>query len=105
MPTLNQDQILGIVRALLAAGGPVAALLVQAGYPTGAVSTWLTIALVLIPPLISAVWSAASHTDASKALSASMLPGVKVEVSPLSASPDMLALAMKPTNALKVETP
>ena len=61
---MNQTQIETILRVLLAAGGPVSGLLLNAGMQPGVVNNILTIALIVGPPSISAIWGVLRHTDA-----------------------------------------
>lgn len=79
---MNLDQLLSLVRTLLAAGGPVAGLLTMYGMQESKVGMWLSLALIVVPPIISAVWGVLSKTDAAKVAAAGALPGVTVTVAP-----------------------
>lgn len=74
---MNSDQLTSLLRVLLAAGGPVAGLLANAGLQAGMVNNILTIALIVLPPLSSAVWGYVVHKDANKIAAASNVPGVQ----------------------------
>lgn len=81
---MNADQVTSLLRVLLAAGGPVAGLLANAGMAAGTVNNILTIALIVLPPLISAVWGYIIHTDKSKIAAAAAVPGVtEIKIAPL----------------------
>jgi ABC-type antimicrobial peptide transport system permease subunit len=73
---VNQDQITSLVRALLAAGGPVAGILVASGMEPGMVNSILAVAVAVIPLAISIIWGQAQHTDHAKIAAASKVPGV-----------------------------
>lgn len=80
---MNQEQLMSLLRALLAAGGPVAGLLANFGMQPGTVTNVLTIALIVLPPLISAVWGYLDHTDRAKIASAASVEGVtKIKIDP-----------------------
>ena len=82
MQAPNQQQIQSFIRLLLGAGGPLAALLVSRGTSADTVNLILTIALAVVPPLISLVWSMFSHSDKATVAAAGALPGVNVVVAP-----------------------
>jgi hypothetical protein len=84
---MNIDQILGLVRTLLAAGGPAAGILIAVGFPQDKVTLWIGIALSVIPPLVSAVWSGMVKTDKAKVAAAGAIEGVKVTVDTSENSP------------------
>lgn len=77
---MNSDQLTSIFRALLAAGGPIAGLLTNAGLNDGAVNNILTVALIVVPPLISAVWGYIHNSANGKVIAAATVPGVQVHV-------------------------
>lgn len=80
---MNQQQLESLLRILLATGGPVAGLLTNWGVATGDVNNWLTIALIVLPPLGSAIWGYVRNTDHSTIAAASKVEGVNViEISP-----------------------
>lgn len=93
---MNLDQFLGLVRTLLAAGGPVAGLFTIYGYPQDKVTLWLGLALAVIPPIAAGVWSMAAKTDRAKVTSASQVPGATVMVDPRKASANVMAAAADP---------
>ncbi len=99
---MNQQQIESLLRILLAAGGPVAGLLVNWGVPSGQVNNYLTLALMILPPLISAGWGHFRTTPSSLAVAADSVPGVSVTVNPLSASQAVVNTAELQTNNIKV---
>lgn len=73
---MNTDQFTSMLRVLLAAGGPVAGLLTNAGLNAGAVTNILTVALIVLPPIVSGIWGYVVHTDRSKLAAAAAVPGV-----------------------------
>lgn len=77
---MNNEQLTGLIRTLLAAGGPIAGLLALYGLPPDKVTAWLSLALVVLPPVVAGVWSLMSKRDASLAASASHVKGVEVVV-------------------------
>ncbi len=83
----NLDQILGLVRTLLAAGGPVAGLMTIYGFPENKTALWLGLASIVIPPVVSGVWSWATKTDKAKVAAAGAMPGVSVIVDTSTTSP------------------
>lgn len=83
----NLDQILGLVRTLLATGGPVAGLMTIYGFPGDKTALWLGLAGIVIPFTVSAVWSWVSKTDKAKVASAGAMPGVSVIVDTSTRSP------------------
>jgi hypothetical protein len=81
---MNSDQVTSLLRVLLAAGGPVAGLLANAGMAAGTVNNILTVALIVLPPLISAVWGFVVHTDQNKIAAAAAVDGVtQIRIDPL----------------------
>lgn len=94
---MNNDQLMSILRQLLAAGGPVAALLVNWGVPAGQVNSYLTIALAVLPPLGAAIWGALKHTDHATVAAAGNMPGVTVSVDPAKAGAGAQAAAADPS--------
>jgi len=92
---MNLDQVLSLIRTLLAAGGPIAALAVMYGMPGDKVAAWTSLALAILPPVASGVWGIMARTDAAKVASAGAMPGVNVTVSP-AASPGAQAAAADP---------
>ncbi len=62
---MNTEQIQSLIRLLLGAGGPLAALLISKGASADTVNQILTISLAVVPPLVSLVWSMIRHTDAN----------------------------------------
>lgn len=93
---MNQSQLESLLRVLLAAGGPVAGLLANWGLAPGAVNNWLTILLIVIPPVVSAIWGQLRHTDSATVLAAKAVPGAEVVVDPAKASVAVTALAADP---------
>ncbi len=84
---MNLDQWLGLIRTALAAGGPIAGLLTIYGLPQDKVTMWLGLALLIVPPIASGIWSWATKTDKAKVASAGAMPGVSVIVDTSVASP------------------
>lgn len=61
---MTSDRYTALWQALLAAGGPVAALLVQYGLPESRANAWAQVAsalVAIVTPALSALWSARSH--------------------------------------------
>lgn len=79
---MNLDQILGLVRTLLASGGPVAGLLTIYGYPQDKAALWLGLALAIVPPAVAAVWGILNKTDKAIVTTVGAMPGVEVKVAP-----------------------
>jgi hypothetical protein len=92
---MNLDQVLSLIRTLLAAGGPIAALAVMYGMPGDKVAAWTSLALAILPPIASGVWGIMARTDAAKVASAGAMPGVNVTVAP-TASPGAQSAAADP---------
>jgi hypothetical protein len=105
---VNLDQVQALIRTLLAAGGPIAALAIMYGIPGDKVAAWTSLALAVLPPIAAGVWGVLSKTDAAKVASAGAMPGVNVTVSP-TASPGAQAAAADPdvpgVSAVPTETP
>lgn len=74
---LNQDQLTSLLRGLLAAGGPLAGLLINTGLQPTMVNNILAIALIVLPPIISIAWGVAAHSDEAKIAAAAAVPGVR----------------------------
>jgi len=100
---MNRQQIEDLARTVLKTGGPLSALLVQLGMQPGTVTTILTIALALVPPIVGYVWGLLAHTDANQAVAASTIPGVTVAVNPSAAAQPVIDAALANTNAVKLE--
>ncbi len=99
--TMNSDQVQSLLRQLLAAVGPLAALAIQLGYPQGQVDGWVRAvqAILGIGTIVaSIVWGNQVHTDAAKTLAADSVPGVKVTVNPAAATQAVVDVATAPTN-------
>ena len=98
---MTADQLMGVLRALLAASGPVAAVLVQIfGVEEGKARAALDLAsalLTILTPLIAAWWSTRVHSTAAKIASLEATPGLKVLVDPATAPPAAVAAARDPT--------
>jgi len=73
---MNQQQIESLLRILLAAGGPVAGLLVNWGVPSGQVNNYLTVALLVLPPVLAGVWGLLRNTHQQTIAAAASVPGV-----------------------------
>lgn len=100
--TVNQNQVQQILQILLAAGGPVAGLLVNWGVPSGQINNYLTILMMLLPPAISAVWALITHSHAAIATAASQIPGVVVSVDSQKAAASLIGVAKDPTNLVQL---
>lgn len=96
---MNSEQFMGLLRALLAASGPLAALLVQIGLPQDKAKAWLDIASALatiLTPALAAWWSSRAHSDAAKVAAVTAMPGVAVTVNPTVAPAAAVAAANDP---------
>lgn len=90
----NQSQIAGQLRTALAAGGPIAAIiLAKTGWSLGDYQMYLELALYIVPPLVAAVWSYVAKRDASLVSAAGKVEGAKVVVDTEVASPAVAAVA------------
>jgi hypothetical protein len=89
----NAEQIQSLIRLLLGAGGPLAAMLISKGVAGDTVNQIETLALAIVPPLVSLIWGLIRHSDAGTAKAASQLPGVKVVVDPAAAAAAVVAVA------------
>lgn len=79
--TPNQSQIAGQLRTALAAGGPIAALIMsKTGISQEDYGLYLELALYIVPPLIAAVWSYIAKRDAAIVKAAAKVPGATVVV-------------------------
>ena len=76
MQAPNEQQIESFLRILLAAGGPVAGLMTNWGVPAGQINNWLTLSLMILPPLIAAVWGMIRNTHKQTIAAAAAVPGV-----------------------------
>jgi hypothetical protein len=105
---MNLDQVQALIRTLLAAGGPIAALLIQYGMPADKVNTWISLGLAILPPVAAGAWGILARTDAAKVASAGAMPGVNVTVAP-TASAGAQAAAADPdvpgVRSVPAETP
>ncbi len=63
IPMPNQTQIETTIRWLLTTGGPLGAYLMSQGATQSQINTLLTIALAVVPPLISYLWGLFRSTD------------------------------------------
>lgn len=84
---MNLEQILSLLRTLLATGGPVAGILLAYGADNNKVQLWLGLAVAVVPPIVSALWGIFSKTDRALVVSASNVPGVTVKVDQSVGSP------------------
>ena len=77
---MNSEQLTGLIRTLLAAGGPIAGLMALYGLPPDKVTAWVSLAAIVLPPIAAGIWSfVAKRTDAQLARVEAM-PGVKIAV-------------------------
>ena len=63
--------------------------------------TDLARALPSVVAALTAWWGAHTHTDAAKALQASLVPGLTVTADPQAVSTAVLTVALDPTNNVK----
>jgi hypothetical protein len=71
---MNQSQIVGILRILLAAGMPLGALIATVGIDPKQFVDWLVAGI----PIVMAVWSYFGNTHGNIALAAGSIKGVEV---------------------------
>lgn len=80
----DREQLLGVARSLLAASGPIAAILVRHGYSAEEVHAWFEIATILLavlPPIIAASWSYSANSRENKIANLKAMPAsAKAEV-------------------------
>lgn len=92
----NATQIAGQLRTALAAGGPIAAIiLAKTNVSAGDYMLYLEAFLAIAPPLIAAAWSWWAKRPAALVKAASTVPGATV-VTDESASPAVKAVAESP---------
>ena len=96
----NSEQIKSIIRLLLGAGGPLAALLVSKGVSADQVSIYLELALVIVPPVIAGAWGLLSHSDTGTLKAVASVDGASVKVDTAVATPTVVALAASNDPAL-----
>jgi ABC-type tungstate transport system substrate-binding protein len=77
---MNRDQVLGQIKILLSAGGPVAGLATIYGFPQDKTALWLGLAMIVVPWIVTAAWDAFSKTDRAKVTAAGAMTGVMVTV-------------------------
>lgn len=76
---MNQQQVESMLRLLLGAGGPLAALLLSYGVPPDKLNLWVNLAIAVLPPLLAGAWGIAANTHKQTIADAAKVPGV-VEV-------------------------
>ena len=74
IPMPNQTQIESAIRWLLTTGGPAAAWLNSQGVSQTQTSQIMTVALAVVPPLISFVWSQFRSTDKQNVAAVAAMP-------------------------------
>lgn len=92
---MNQAQTSGILRILLAAGGPIGVFLIAHGFSDAQVndlSNWIIAGI----PIVLGIWSWWRNRRAALAKDAGQIPGVKVIVSP--AAPESVQAVAKDTS-------
>jgi len=77
---MNQQQIEGIIRWLLATGGPLGSMLISKGASADTLNQITAIALAVVPPLIALVWGQIRKTDKQLLGAASKVAGAEVHV-------------------------
>lgn len=78
---INQQQVAGWLRALLAAGGPLAALVLsKTGMSQDDWMLYTEVALVVIPPLVVAVWGWYSSRKATQIKAVEKMPEIATVV-------------------------
>jgi hypothetical protein len=78
---VNQQQIEAMLRLLVGAGGPLAALLLSYGIPPDKLNLWVNLAIAIIPPIGAGVWGILANTQQRTIADASKVPGVvKIKV-------------------------
>lgn len=100
----NSAQIAGQLRTLLAAGGPLAAIvLAKTGISASDYALYLEAALAIVPPLIAAAWSWWAKRDAAIVAHVESIPGVKLVVTNPNIAPTAAVDAAEDHSRFKVE--
>lgn len=100
---MNSEQFSGLIRTLLAAGGPLASLLAVYGLPPDKITAWLAVALAVLPPVAAGIWSWASKRDAAQVARIEAMPGLKLLVTNTETAPAAAVKAAYDDNHPKVE--
>lgn len=101
---INQQQIAGQLRTLLAAGGPIAAIvLAKTGISADDYALYLEAALAIGPPLIAAAWSWWAKRDAAVVARIEATPGVKLIVTNPNTAPAAIVEAAEDPTRGKVD--
>lgn len=91
MDAPNPSQIAGQLRLALAAGGPLAAVILKkTGWAAGDYELYLELFLYVVPPIIAAVWSWIGRSAGRVLSDASKIEGATVVVDPKVASSSVL---------------
>lgn len=78
---MNKQQIYDALRVALAAGGPLAALILKyTGLSQTDFEMWVSVALLIVPPAAAWVWGLLSRTDRAMVVDAASVKGVQVHV-------------------------
>lgn len=77
---MNQQQLEGIIRWLLTAGGPLGSILISKGASADTLNQITAIALAVVPPLIALAWGQFRKTDKQILTAAATVPGASVRV-------------------------
>lgn len=103
--TFNKDQYLQVAAPFLAfAGG----LVVGKGWLTddqwGKIANFALENGPIIIPFVIAAFAWVKNKFSTKAVEANNIPGVQVTVNPVEAPKEVVAVALEPTNTIKVES-
>ena len=99
MDAPNASQIAGQLRTALAAGGPIAALiLARTGISADDYALYLEAALAIVPPLVAAAWSWWAKRSAGLVKAAGKVDGATVVVDQAKADPAVVAAAQDPAH-------
>ncbi len=102
----NQQQVAGWLRAALAAGGPISALVLsKTGISSEDWALYTEAALAIVPPLAVAIWSWYSSRKTTQIKSVQATPGVQVHVDPVVAAPAVVAMSESQDPSLKDVVP
>lgn len=76
---MNKQQIYDALRVALAAGGPVAALILKyTGLSQTDFEMWVSVALLVVPPAAAWIWGILARTDRAMVVDAATVKGVQV---------------------------
>lgn len=94
---INSQQVAGWLRTVLAAGGPLGALiLAKSGISQTDWAMYLEVILVIVPPVAVAIWSWFRNRVSTQAKLVSQVDGQQVHVDPKLAPASVVSMANDP---------